>query len=542
MAEAQLKKHWGFFSPLMRRIMALNVIALGILGGGLLYLNQFRGNLIEQRLADLRIQAEIISGAIGESASGGPESTEIERDAAGQIIGRLVGPTSNRARLFTNSGEMIADSRYMILGRSVFVVPLPPPGEPVSLKRRAVRWIDSVLDSLTADPDVSLYQEKPVQTASDYIEVATALTGEADSRTRALENGDLILTVAVPVQRFRRVLGALMLSADTSDIENIVFSERILILKVFGASLAVTLLLSFFLAGTIARPIRKLAAAADTVRRGIGHASAMPEFTTRRDEIGDLSRVLHDMTLTLYRQLTAVESFAADVAHELKNPLSSLRSAVETLQRTEDKTVQRKLLDIVQEDVKRLDRLITDISDASRLDAELSRGKMEPMDMTLLTRGITDAYRAAEKPGQASIVFSRQDETGAYIINGIEDRIGQVIRNLIGNALSFTPPDGLITVRLEKYADRVLLIVEDEGPGLPAGAQENIFKRFYSERPVTEAFGTHSGLGLSISKQIIEAHGGAIRAENRVEPNPQEHDQSEPKIPGARFIVELPAV
>lgn len=531
------RQHWGLFSPLMRRILAVNMIALGILGGGILYLNQFRESLIERRIEDLRVEAQIIAGALGESASLGPESRTIEFVPARQIIDRLVGPTKTRARLFAPGGQLILDSRYLDPSRSILVLPLPAPDEPEPWHVRVGHWVNDFLNAFSAERNLPPYVERPRQQAADYPEVVSALKGETEVRRRALEEGITIITAAAPVQRFRRVLGALMLSTDTREIQAIVNEERLTILKIFGISLAITLLLSIFLAGTIARPIHRLASAADEVKKGIGRADSLKRFSGRRDEVGALSRSLSEMTEALHRQINAVESFAADVAHEMKNPLSSLRSAVETLQRTSDKEVRRKLLRIIDEDVRRLDRLITDISDASKLDAELSRSQMEEVDFGELVKAIAETYSATRKAGRAEITFN-PPKPGRIVIRGIEGRLGQVVYNLLDNALSFTPASGKIQISLAKKKGYAELVVDDNGPGLALGAEEKIFSRFYSERPKKEAFGTHSGLGLSISRQIVEAHGGTIRAENRLEKSKK---KDKPKVLGARFVVRLPA-
>lgn len=536
----QRRKSWGVFSPLMRRIMAVNMFALIILGGGILYLDQFRENLINRRIEDLKIQAEIIAGALGESPTLGPESRTIEFIPARRIIDRLVGPTNTRARLFAPGGDLILDSLYLDPSRSILVVPLPSPDDKPPYTERALGWFNTALDSLTQNPLPAPYMERPQQVAADYAEVVSALSGEPMVELRSLEKGIVIITVAVPVQRFRRVLGALMLSADTSEIRDIIFEERISILKIFGISLGITLLLSFFLASTIARPIYRLARAADGVRKGSGRTESLKRFSTRRDEIGALSRALSEMTETLHKQIDAMESFAADVAHELKNPLTSLRSAVETMQRTNNKAVRQKLLVIVQEDVRRLDRLISDISDASRLDAELSRSKMEELDFGMMVQTIVEAYSSTAKPKTPEIVF-KEPKPGAFMVNGIEERLGQVVYNLLDNAISFTPETGKISLSLAKRKDFLEFIVDDEGQGLPVKAEEKIFDRFYSERPKKEAFGIHSGLGLSISRQIIFAHDGTIHAENRHQS--VEKGKQRPKkrnVIGARFILRLP--
>jgi len=536
------KQTWGLFSPLMRRILAVNMFALVILGGGILYLDQFRENLINRRIEDLTVQAKIISGALGESPTLGPESTALELAIARQTIKRLVGPTNIRARLFSPGGELILDSRYMNPSRSILVLPLPDPEENPPLDKIILNWINDTLDSLTTNQDWDPYVEQVRQSAGDYDEVLTALNGETTTTVYALEDGNLLITVATPVQRFRRVLGGLMLSKDTSDIREIIFEERLAILKIFGLSLGITLLLSIFLASTIARPIHRLAKAADAVRKGVGSVEALKRFSGRRDEIGALSRSLSDMTYSLHKQIDAVESFAADVAHELKNPLSSLRSAVETIQRTNDKTIQKKLLEIVQEDIRRLDRLITDISDASRLDAELSRAKMKVVDFGMIVATIVETYQNPGKTKTAELKF-KAPKAGTYMITGIESRLGQVVYNLLDNAFSFTPAKGEIRLSLSKRKGIIEFSIDDEGSGLPPEAEEKIFERFYSERPKKEAFGIHSGLGLSISRQIIEAHSGTIHAENRYREAGKKKAKGKPQAPkinGVRFIVRLP--
>ncbi len=536
------KQTWGLFSPLMRRILAVNMFALVILGGGILYLDQFRENLINRRIEDLTVQAKIISGALGESPTLGPESSALELANARQTIKRLVGPTNIRARLFSPGGELILDSRYMNPSRSILVLPLPDPEENPPLDKIILNWINDTLDSLTTNQDWDPYVEQVRQSAGDYDEVLTALNGETTTTVYALEDGNLLITVATPVQRFRRVLGGLMLSKDTSDIREIIFEERLAILKIFGLSLGITLLLSIFLASTIARPIHRLAKAADAVRKGVGSVEALKKFSGRRDEIGALSRSLSDMTYSLHKQIDAVESFAADVAHELKNPLSSLRSAVETIQRTNDKAIQKKLLEIVQEDIRRLDRLITDISDASRLDAELSRAKMKVVDFGMIVATIVETYQTTGKAKTAELKF-KAPKAGTYMITGIESRLGQVVYNLLDNAFSFTPAKGEIRLSLSKRKGIIEFSIDDEGSGLPPEAEEKIFERFYSERPKKEAFGIHSGLGLSISRQIIEAHSGTIHAENRYREAGKKKAKGKPQAPkinGVRFIVRLP--
>jgi two-component system sensor histidine kinase ChvG len=340
-----------------------------------------------------------------------------------------------------------------------------------------------------------------------------------------------VLSVAIPVQRYKQVLGALMLSTGSGEIEEELRTVRLELLRIFGVALAVTVLLSLYLAGTIARPIRRLAAAAE---RGRGRHSRVeiPDFTRRGDEIGDLSGSLREMTDELWQRMSAIERFAADVAHEIKNPLSSLKSAVETAVRIEDPATQRRLMAIILDDVERLDRLITDISDASRLDAELSRLELGPVDIAAMLGALVDVHEATRADGRPRLALDLPDRGRPLMVPGIETRLSQVFLNVIANAESFSPPDGEIhlTVRYDGWA--VLITVDDDGPGIPEDKLMSIFDRFYSERPVGEKFGTHSGLGLSISKQIVEAHRGMIWAENR---------KGGGAVIGARFCIRLPA-
>ena len=367
--------------------------------------------------------------------------------------------------------------------------------------------------------------------AGDFSEVLQALEGETGSAQRRTADGRIMVTVALPVQRFKKVLGALLLSASGEDIEAGVREVRLAILQVFVLAFAITVMLSVYLAATIARPVRRLAEVADIVRRGPTRRVAIPDFTSRRDEIGDLSGALGDMTAALYDRIEAIEAFAADVAHEVRNPITSIRSAVELLAQGGDLQRQEKLTAIIQEDVARLDRLIGDIADASRVDAELARAEVEPVDLVQLIRTLVGIQRETGSRESPNIVVDAGSEA-SLVVDGIEGRLGQVMRNLLANAVTFSPPGGLIQIRVSRENDRARITVEDDGPGIPEDVREAIFERFYTERPEGEAFGVHSGLGLSISRQIVVAHGGGIRAENR--------RNEDGDVAGARFILELP--
>jgi two-component system sensor histidine kinase ChvG len=528
-------------SPLTLRILAVNVLALALLGLGLLYLGQYQQSLVRAQLEALKTQGQIFAAALGEGAviDSVGEGEQLVPALGRQMMQRLVEPTRTRARLFDVEGRLIADSRVLGQpgGGAVLIRELPPPVEAGPVERFFAGAYDWVMQHLPGQERYPVYVESGEQSGADYGEVRRALAGDIANAVRNdREGGVLVLSVAVPVQRYKQVLGAVLLSSDSADIDQAVRGVRFDILKVFVIVLGVTVLLSLYLAGTIARPILRLAAAAERVRRGHGRQALIPDFGRRGDEIGDLSRSFREMTNALWARMDAIEHFAADVAHEIKNPLTSLKSAVETAARVADPEKQRRLLSVVVEDVARLDRLITDISDASRLDAELSRVELEPVLIGRMLGTLVDMHQANADEKAPRLVLQLPGEVGTAAgdlpVLGIESRLVQVFRNLIANAISFSPPGAAIHIATARQGDAVVVTIEDEGPGIPEGKLEAIFERFYSERPAGEKFGTHSGLGLSISKQIVEAHRGTIRAENR-------HDV-DGSVMGARFTVRLP--
>jgi two-component system sensor histidine kinase ChvG len=520
-------------SPITRRILAINIVAVLIPIGGLLYLGPYRDGLIDSELEALRLQADTFAGAIGEGAIEiTPKGLQlVNLQIARQIVWRLSAPSGIRSRLFAPNGALIADSRYLMGTHfAVQVQELPPSEEPnwvIRIASQLINWVSSLLPE---NKNFERFVEKQNQSAADFVEVREALAGDIKGNVRLSETEALILSVAVPVQRYRHVLGALMVSKDDTAVKAAMSEVRLTVVAVFGAALVVTILLSIYLAGTLARPVLRLATAAERVRRGLGRGSEeIPDFTGRNDEIGDLSGVLREMTESLHDRMDAIERFAADVSHEIKNPLTSLRSAVETAARISDPDQQKKLMNIIQEDVQRLDRLITDISNASRLDSELSRAETETIDMAAMLQALCDIYMAGDIEIDVSIEILGEPPFRA---KAIEDRLVQVFRNLIQNAISFSPQGGRVVMHLSRREADIKIDVIDEGPGLPEGKLEAIFDRFYSERPEGEKFGTHSGLGLSISRQIIKAHGGSVRAVNEY--------KASGTISGARFIVHLP--
>ena len=552
---------------LTSRIVLLNLLGLVILVTGILYFNQFRQGLIDARVQSLTTQAHIIAAAIAGSATvdtgsividpdslddnsddSGPDASQlsgldfpINPETAGPILKRLLTNTTVRARIIDPDGNMVVDSRFLYTRGDIVQTDLPPLN--TSSGNFVMRWWERVSNWMFAY-DYPQQVDYGLDNGKDFPEVAAALAGASVSVVRLNEGRKIIVLVSVPVQRFKAVLGALVLSTTGGEIDDVLKAERKVVLFTFGFVALVTILLSVFLAGTIAEPIRRLSAAAEQVRRGINKRVEIPNFTNRRDEIGHLSGSIRDMTNALYNRIDAIEAFAADVSHELKNPLTSLRSAVETLSFVKTDEQRHRLIDIVKHDVRRLDRLITDISDASRLDAELARTEQRPTDLAKLLQAIAALANETRKEDQAEIGFDVArlpggiDPLRGYVVLGHDSRLGQVVRNLLDNGRSFTAHGTRLNVRLRRVGPDVEFRVDDQGPGIRPDNLERIFERFYTDRPEA-SFGSNSGLGLSITKQIVEAHGGRIWAENRYgKPGPD----GERPVLGARFLVRIPAV
>ncbi|MGS1094242.1 stimulus-sensing domain-containing protein [Aquamicrobium terrae] len=551
-----------FFSSLTRRILFVNLAGLAVMVTGILYLNTFRDGLIDARVESLMTQGEIIASAIASSATIETDSISIDPEKllelqAGEslapssdqldnldfpinpervapLLRRLISPTKTRARVYDRDAVLLLDSRRLYSRGQILRYDLPAiDGDQPNILERVEKFVFD----LFRNRDLPIYHEQPGGNGAAYPEVMKALTGSPSTIVRISEKGEQVVSVAVPIQRFRAVLGVLMLSTE-GDIDKIVAAERKAILRVFGIAALVTALMSLLLASTIANPLRRLAAAAVRVRRGVKSREEIPDFSDRQDEIGNLSIAVRDMTNALYARIEAIESFAADVSHELKNPLTSLRSAVETLPLAKSDSSRARLMEVIQHDVRRLDRLITDISDASRLDAELAREDASGVDLKKFLTDLVAVSREAsrhKKPVDIQLHVAAQPQGAkGYRVSGHELRLGQVITNLIENARSFVPDDhGVITISLERSGNSHIITIDDNGPGIRADAVERIFERFYTDRPSGEAFGQNSGLGLSISRQIIEAHGGTLTAENIPGGKPGE-------ARGARFTITLP--
>jgi len=539
------------FSSLAQRIIVLNLAGLAVLVVGILFLNQWRTGLIDARLQSLRVQGEIIASAIAASATVDSDVITVNPDRllelktgdavsslsffdpalefpinperVAPLLRNLVTPTKTRARIYDKEGLLILDSANLYArGEVLRQLARPQDGTGFFL----FDWWNTLMAWLPGD-DFPLYQEYGADEGTRYPEVAEALGGRPTAIVRVDAKHQLVVSVAVPIQRVRATVGVLLLSTNPGEIDQIDTQERWGILRIALVAAGVTIILSLALAGTIAGPLRRLAAAAEKVQSSATMRAEIPDFSDRADEVGHLSRALRSMTSALYNRIEAIERFAADVAHELKNPLTSLRSAVETLPLAKRAEDRERLNAIIQHDVRRLDRLISDISNASRLDAELARQSADVVDVGKLVETMVSIHKDLAANRKVEVVLAKRTGKQAATALGHDSRLAQVFNNLIDNAVSFSPEGGTVNVAVSTSESEITVTVSDEGPGI-RGDISRIFQRFYTDRPEGEHFGDHSGLGLSISKQIIEAHKGTIKAENRT-------DRS-----GARFTVKLP--
>jgi two-component system sensor histidine kinase ChvG len=575
------------FTSISGRILALNFISVFILVGGLLYLNDFRDDLIVARIRSLEVQAEIIAQAIALGTT--PQSREnvstlndpllamqlgedseefpaakpyaINPEKSAQLLRDLIQPTHTPGFIYNADGAWLADSSKIYAhGQLVrFNQSVYQSDEEGMLYRL---WLK--MEGFLRQESLLLFKEGGLD-GKVYAEVKSALEqGSTTAMVRVNEIGETILSVAAPIRRGNAkespVLGALLLTTAPGEIDDKLLEDRLSLMKLVMLVLLVASLLSVILAGTIAGPMHRLALAAQRVRNNIEEREEIPPFDKRKDEIGYLSRALREMTNALYMRLEAIGSFAAEVSHEIKNPLTSLRSATDTLAIVTNEDDRKRLIEVISHDVSRLNRLITDISDFSRLDAELGLEGREPVNIAALLNAMCNVMNDIHQEGTPEVKLhivgvptpaAIQSRT-LFTINGHESRIGQVINNIVDNARSFSPDNGKIMVTCSRHRKvrEVEITIEDEGPGIPEESLEKIFARFYTFRPKVEEFGKNSGLGLSICRQIIEAHGGRIWAENRLaEVGRSERTklktasaakQAKAPILGARFVIRLP--
>jgi two-component system sensor histidine kinase ChvG len=504
---------WTKRLTIRQRILAVNIFAVAILFGAIFYLDSFRTRLTQARIEQAKSEAVMIAHMM---AAVPPAARE-------PILVRLGRDSGTRLRLYDPNGQRLADSWHG--AQPTYALRDP---ETEAWYRDVARWLDNGFDRLVGTPAPPDYVPRVTDTLADWPEAQAALrSGQVQPLLRRAPDGTPFIAAAQRVASADRPV--LLLTVNARDVRRVVRDERFSLFLILLAVIIVSVLLSRFLARTIANPLRRLAHAAHRVRRGSAREVDVPTLPLRTDEIGQLARALHDMTQSLRQRIDATDAFAADVTHELKNPLASLRSAVDTLERVEDDPAMRaKLLDIVRQDVRRLDRMVVEIAEASRLDAELSRARFEPIDVGKMMETLMPMWEDLAE-GKAEIAFARP-RLGTAIIMGDESRLARLLGNLVDNAVSFSPPGGLVEIGAVRVGNEVQIYVQDEGPGVPVEAKEAIFNRFHSIRPEAD-FGRHSGLGLAIARAIVEAHDGRIEIEDRQDGRS-----------GARFVVRFAGV
>lgn len=481
---------------LTSRILAVNLIPLVLLGGGIFYLDSYRSQLLDERYKLARIEAQITAEALAGATRSRQEALLVQ-------IGR---EQRMRLRMFDAEGRLWADSFALDEPSFVFADP-----ETQDWTQDFARLLDRGVDAVVNAEEVPPFEE-PESIQADSWPVLARAREEGVTQIELTQAPDRtpVVTAAAPVG----LNGAtLMTTRNAVDITEAVRSARTTLGLAIFFALVASILLSLFLARTIVAPLRLLANAAVRVRQGRDREVEVPRLPERRDEIGLLARSVSDMTGALRHRIDAVDHFAADVAHEIKNPLASLRSAIESLPRVDDPDLRAQLTDIATHDVRRIDRLVTEISDASRIDAEMSRAIFERVNLRELLEAIIGSREARAENQDNRITLSNLGPPP--VINGVPTRLERVIENLFDNAVSFNPPEMPIEVTLETRDSRVYLTVCDNGPGIPENAREKVFTRFHSVRPDAEDFGNHSGLGLAIARAIAEAHEGSLHAASR---------------------------
>ncbi|SOB87528.1 two-component system, OmpR family, sensor histidine kinase ChvG [Sphingomonas guangdongensis] len=509
-SERDLRLLWSSRVSLTPRILAVNIIALALLAGGFFYLDSFRSRILDSRIAQASREARLIADALAATPPDGHRA----------LLMGYARDTGARLRVYDLAGHLIADTRNWGSRNAVLRDPDKDPWQ-----QDVARFLDAVIDTVVRAVRPPLFRERAHERGFDWPDVQAA-RDPAVARASVWRAPDRtpVITAAANYGG-----GTVFTTANAIDITNTVRIERFRLAVVLGIAFLLSTLLSLFLARTIVRPLRRLARAAVRVRLGRAREVVVPRLPERRDEIGLLARALSDMSGALRARIDATEAFAADVTHELKNPLASLRSAVEGLGRVRDPSLQERLLAIVRDDVHRLDRLITDISEASRLDAQLSRAKFEPVAVAAMLEGLVKQRRARGIERGVTLTLDITATAQPATVLGEGTRLERVFENLIDNALSFSPDGATIRVTVGADTEELVIQVEDQGPGVPEEARDAVFRRFHSVRPASEAFGQHSGLGLAIARTIVDGHGGSIMVESRNDDGP-----------GACFTVRLP--
>ena len=550
-------------ASLRRRILAANLLGLAIMIFGFHIFWPEQVWVIDAKRDALRTQSEIIAAAISRNATVEPDGVAIETDVlpnrdqarvpfrddafaafelsirperVAPVLRQLVQPTKTRARIYGKDGTLIVDSASLLQrGQITKPEPLPKNGN----VRPKTKNFWTKLTAWLIDKELPVYTEIGSANGNLYPEVRTALTGKLAELMLLTDKGEQIVSVAAPIKRRNAVQGVLLLSSQPGEIEKRIWEGRQVLWILALTALLASLVTSALLARTVSGPMRRLSEAAENVSHSINARQELPDFGDRNDEVGQMASAFKLMTAALYRRIEASENFAADVAHELKNPLAAARSTAEGLSYAKTEAQRAELVRQIQNELKRLNRLISDVSNASRLDAELARQKSHHLDVTQIVESINQIFKdiLSEDTRRVRKLLEASPFEGAYIVNGDDGRLGQVLTNLVDNAISFSPEKGMVTIRAGRRGQFVEIAVEDEGPGIPEDRQKIIFDRFYTDRPQTEALrGKNSGLGLSISREIVVAHGGQIWAENRL----GTEAAGQGNILGARFVVRLP--
>ena len=502
---------WEGQWTIAHRILALNLLILVVFAVSVLYLDAFRNQLQDERIGQLEREAQVITASL----------SQVSQAKRSELIGRMAAGGKARARLYSADGKKLADSWNA--GDPTYEL-RDPATQP--WRKSAARALDRGFNALVGAGQLDDFAEPVNDHAAAWPELQEAVAGETIvHKVRNAPDLTPVFSVGAPVADG----GQLLLTVNDRSFTRTVRKERGSLAIAMGIAVLMAALLSFFLARTIVRPLRRIALAAHRVRLGRAREVKVPRLPSRRDEIGSLARAVSDMSQALRHRIDNIEAFAADVTHELKNPLASLRSAVDSLERVEDAKVRKQLFDVVRQDVVRLDRLINDISEAARTDAELARARFEPVDLGPLIQGIVSSWETRRETGNVRIAFARP-RAESTIVMGEPGRLARSIDNIIDNAISFSPAGGLVEIAAIHVGDNILIRVDDEGPGVPSDLREAIFNRFHSVRPEAENFGRHSGLGLAIARAIVEGHDGEIDVADR-----------DDAPSGARFTISLPA-
>ena len=521
-------------SPLTLKIWSINIIAIFVVLIAVLHLDRYEDSLIQSELEALEHQAELFANALSEVAVKNDPGIHsyLSSTAVQNVINRSALRSPARSRVFDTAGRLLADSQELPGSvPSVITKPLASVFPDIFFQKFFNDFFQQFFNS-SIQVRRPINEAHKIQLAHTFPEVISALKGSSIKTVKLRETGESLLTVAVPIQKYKRVLGVLLLSVKDEKVDAAFSSYQKELIIAVVIALVITSALSLYLSRSITKPILSLASAAEKIKNDRSGRSEIPEVSKRDDELGDLSRALIEMTNNLWQRLDAIEKFAADVSHEIKNPLTSIKSAIETATKIKDSGKRDQLLTVILDDVNRLDRLITDISDSSRLDAELSREKFEAIDIESLLLAFHQLRKFQKRFEQKSLTLNIEKGEKQLLILGHESRIVQVIDNIVNNAITFAPVNSNINISVSADTTDVKITIDDEGPGIPENKLDAIFERFYSERPAAEKFGLHSGLGLSICKQIVEAHNGKIFAKNRTG---YQND-----ITGARFIITLP--